>query len=272
MAFRKVTDIKGRIALVTGASGGIGLEFCRELARRGADIVMAAIDDVPLHEAAAEIADRYNVSTYPLTIDLCREDSTSIIDDFLTANALEPYILINNAGIFSFNFITETPERKINAFIDLHVRSVTLLSRRMADRMAAAGEGFILNISSMSCWMPMPGLAMYAATKAYIRVFTRALHYEMRDSGVRVMAACPGGIATDLFGLPENLKRLALRLGAIARPDAFVKGAVKRLLKGKMQYINGLTNRLAILFIGILPTSARMQVKHRMLDRNIKKP
>ena len=233
---------------------------------------MAAIDDGPLHEAADEITRTYGVRTFPLTIDLCRQDAISRIDDLLDEHSLTPYILINNAGIFSFNYITETPETKINAFVDLHVRSVTLLSRHYADVMARHGGGFILNMSSMSCWMPMPGLAMYAATKAYIRVFSRSLHYEMRDVGVRVMVACPGGIATDLFGLPDNLKRLALRLGAITRPETFVRGAVRRLLKGRMQYINGLTNRLAILFIGILPTPLRMQVKHRLLDRNIRKP
>ncbi|MDE5773266.1 MAG: SDR family NAD(P)-dependent oxidoreductase [Muribaculaceae bacterium] len=264
--------LKHKTAIITGASGGIGLEFCRELATLGADLVMISIDDEPLKRAADEIARVYDVRTFPLTIDLCRPEAPAEIDLFLRERQLVPYILINNAGIFSFDYLTEIPERKINAFIDLHVRSVTMLSRHFAGIMRDEEEGYILNMSSMSCWMPMPGLAMYSATKAYIRAFTRALHYEMRDSGVRILAACPGGIATDLFGLPANLKRLALRLGAIARPETFVHRAVRRLLNGKMQYINGLTNRLAILLIGMLPTAARMQVKRRLLDRNIRKP
>lgn len=113
---------------------------------------------------------------------------------------------------------------------------------------------------------------MYAATKAYIRVFSRALHYETRDSGVTVTVACPGGIATDLFGLPENLKKLAVNIGAIDTPERFVKKALKRMLKGKKQYINGIVNRLAIVFIAVLPTSARMLVKRKMLDKNITRP
>ena len=113
---------------------------------------------------------------------------------------------------------------------------------------------------------------MFCATNAFIRVFCRSLHYELRDYGVKVMVACPGGIATDLFGLPDNLKRLALRLGAITRPEVFARRAVRRLLRGRRQYVNGLTNRLAILFVGTLPTWARMMVKHRLLDRGIIRP
>lgn len=112
---------------------------------------------------------------------------------------------------------------------------------------------------------------MYAATKSYIRVFTRSLHYEMKDSGVRVMVACPGGIATDLFGLPDNLKRLALSIGALSTPEKFTSKAVTRLMKGKKQYINGWLNRLSIFFVGITPDNIRMLIKHKMLDKGIRR-
>lgn len=265
-------SLKGKLAVVTGASGGIGLEFCKTLAERGASLLMISIDDAPLHDAAEAIRDAYGVPTYPMTLDLCRLDAMERIWGYMANLNIDPDILINNAGIFSFAPAIDIPERKINAFIDLHVRAATMLSIEFARYFKKRGSGYILNMSSMSCWMPMPGLSMYASTKAYIRTFTRSLHYEMRDYGVKVMAACPGGIATDLFGLPDNLKRLALRLGAIARPDVFARRAVNRLLRGRKQYINGLTNRLAILFVGTLPTWARMMIKHRMLDRGITKP
>lgn len=118
----------------------------------------------------------------------------------------------------------------------------------------------------------MPGIALYSATKAYIRVLTRAFHYELRDSGVKVMAACPGGIATSLFGLPPHLVKLALRLHAIETPEKFTEKAIKRLLKGKKQYINGWLNRLSIFVVSIMPTSVRMLIKHKMLDKNITRP
>lgn len=112
---------------------------------------------------------------------------------------------------------------------------------------------------------------MYSSTKAYIRVLSRAMHYEMRDAGVRVCVACPGGIATDLFGLPPKLQRLAVRLGVLDTPESFARKALKRMLRGKQQYINGLLNRVSILAVGMTPRWVRMQVKYRLLDKGIKR-
>lgn len=264
-------SLRGKVAVVTGADGGIGTEFCRTLARRGADLVMVSIDGDGVTRRAEEITRTFGVRTWPMRLDLTDPDAGALLMSFIDARQIDPYILINNAGIFSFAPVLETPEKKLNTFVDLHVRAVVDLCRIFGQRMSAKGRGYILNMSSMSCWMPMPGLAMYASTKAFLRVFSRSLHYELRESGVKVMVACPGGIATDLFGLSPKLTRLALRLGAIARPDTFAEKAVKRLLKGRAQYVNGLTNRLAILFVGSLPRRARMTVKHQMLDKGIRR-
>lgn len=265
-------DLRGRMAVVTGASSGIGLSFCRTLAAMGCGLVMVSNQETELHGCASDIASRYGVVTYPFFCDLTAEDSAERILAFIDAQALSIDYLINNAGIFSFLPIAETSEKKIDCFIDLHVRAVTSLSRAFAKRFMARGHGRILNMSSMSCWAPMPGLAMYAATKAYIRVFTRSLHYELLDNGVTATAACPGGIATDLFGLPPKLMRLAVRLGAVQTTEKFTRAAVRRMLRGKKQYINGLINRIAIPAVGLAPTGLRMMVKRRMLDRNITRP
>ena len=262
-------DVQGKVAVVTGASSGIGLEFSRRLAERGCDIVMISNVEEDLQRESKALSEQYRIKTYILHLDLTQPDVVERIDEFMQRERLEAYLLINNAGIFSFLPVTDTPQGKIECFVDLHVRAVTLLSRFFGDKMKQRGEGYILNMSSMSCWMPMPGIAMYSATKAYIRVFTRALHYELRDSGVRVMVACPGGIATTLFGLPENLKRFAVGIGVLATPEGFTRKAVVRLLKGRKQYINGLLNRFSIFFIATLPTWARMLVKRKLLDRGI---
>lgn len=264
---KKLTN---RYALVTGASGGIGYEFCKVLASMGCNLIMAAIEDTILIEKAEEIKAAYSVEALPLTIDLTSPDAVERILAFMETRSITPYILINNAGVFTFSPVTEHSEKKIDLFIDLHIRATTLLCREIGDIMKKKGEGRILNMSSMSCWMPMPGIAMYSSTKAYIRVFSRALHYEMKDFGVRVTVACPGGIATDLFGLPKNLQKFAVNVGVLAKPDKFALKAVKKMLKGRKQYINGLLNRFSIFFVAILPTPVRMLVKRRMLDRDIR--
>lgn len=113
----------------------------------------------------------------------------------------------------------------------------------------------------------MPGIAMYSATKAYIRVLSRAMRLELKDSGVSVTVACPGGIATDLFGLPKNLQRLAVRLGVLQTPQKFVSKVLRATLRQRKQYINGWLNRVSILAVGCTPDWLRIQVKRKMLDR-----
>lgn len=257
---------RGRWAVVTGASSGIGLCFCRELAHRGCNLIMVS-NQVCLTQCAGDIAADFGVTAYPFVCDLTADDSIGLLLDFIDSRRLSPDYLINNAGIFSFREVTATDPARVDCFIDLHVRAVTRLSREFALRFARRGSGRILNMSSMSCWMPMPGIALYSATKAYIRVFSRALCYELRDSDVSVTVACPGGIATDLFGLSDRLKRLAVSLGVLTRPETFARKAIDRMLKGRKQYINGLLNRLSIFFVAITPTPVRMMVKHRLLDR-----
>lgn len=265
------TMLSGRWGLVTGADGGIGLEICRALARRGCSLVMVSVTTNPLRNAALKIEKEFNVKALPLTTDLTDRHSVSIIAAFLLSRNIEIDYLVNNAGVFSFNELALTNDATIERFMDLHVRATTMLSVHFARIFRERGSGRMLNMSSMSCWMPMPGLAMYASTKAYIRVLSRSLHYELKDYGSSVTVATPGGIATNLFGLPDNLKRLAVRLGVLETPERFAEKAIKAMLKGKKQYINGLLNRISIVFVGMSPTWVRMLVKHKLLDRNIRK-
>lgn len=262
--------LKNKWGVVTGASGGIGLEFCRVLAALGCNLLMVAIEDELLVERARQVKEEFGVNAVPFTLDLTKADATVRIMALMESRGIEPYILINNAGIFTFSPVCEHSEQKVDRFVDLHVRATTQLCREFALKMKARGEGRILNMSSMSCWMPMPGIAMYSATKAYIRVLSRAMHYELKDYGVTVTVACPGGIATDLFGLPPKLQKLAVNLGVLARPEKFAQKAVGKMLKGRKQYINGALNRFSIFFISILPTPVRMLVKRKMLDRGIR--
>ena len=262
-------DISGMTALVTGAAGGIGLEFAKVLAKRGCNLILLDIDDTRLTAAREDILSINAVDVHLLKINLTSENFIDRVENFCHESGLMPEILINNAGIFSFKPIADTATGKIEAFINLHIRAVTLLSQWFVSKRKDSGKGWMLNMSSMSCWMPMPGLAMYSSTKSYIRVFTRALHYEMKEFGVGVTVACPGGIATDLFGLPKKWQKFAVAIGVLQTPQAFTKRAVDKMLKKKKQYINGWLNRFSIFFVGILPTSVRMMVKHHLLDKGI---
>ena len=256
-------------ALVTGASSGIGLEFCHQLASMGINLLMVSNQMQELANARDTLAAKYPDQRFWAHYkDLAHPDAAEEIYAYCSQNGIVVDILINNAGIFSFKTITDTTTDRLNLFIDLHMRTVTQLCQRFAIDMKSRRSGYILNMSSMSCWMPMPGIGMYAATKAYIRVFSRSLALELKDYGVGVTVACPGGIATDLFGLPRNLQRLGVKFGVLATPQRFVSGALKRMFNHKKQYINGFINRLAIVAVAILPDSMRLIVKHKLLDKN----
>lgn len=265
----KRVDLSSSCAIVTGATGGIGCCFAIELASAGCSLVLVDLDESRLFKTADIISEKYGVFILTLPLDLTRKDAVEALDSFCKENLIDPDILINNAGIFSFAEICNTKESKIETFIDLHIRAVTMLSRWFVKKRIQEGNGWLLNMSSMSCWMPMPGLAMYAATKAYIRVFSRSLHYEAKDAGVGVTVACPGGIATDLFGLPQNLKKLAVRIRVLDTPEKFARKSIDRMLKKKEQYINGWLNRFSIFLVGVTPAHVRMMVKHRLLDKGI---
>lgn len=261
-----------RLALVTGASSGIGLEFSRRFAEAGVNLVMVSNQPRELDMHASDLHNRYSVSVTTLNLDLATSGAAIRVMDFLHEQALSPDILINNAGIFSFDLLADTPPAKISLFINLHVRFLTELSILMAEDMCRRGRGWILNMSSMSCWMPMPGIAMYSATKAYVHTFSRAMAYELRGSGVSLTVACPGGIATDLFGLPTHLMRLAVKIHAIQTPERFTRKALSRMFRRRHQYINGFINRLGILFVGLTPTHGRMLVKKYLLDKGVRRP
>lgn len=202
-----------------------------------------------------------------LQLDLTEPEAPERLMNFLDAQGLQPDLLINNAGIFDFATVASfTPER-LRQYFDLHIRALTRLTTLMAERMAANGGGSILNMGSMSCWMPFGGIGIYAATKAYVRVFTRSYGLEMRPRGVKIMVACPGGIATDLYGLPERYQRLGVRLGVLVTPERFTRGALRALRRGKAQNINGVLNHLAIPFFGIIPEWARRRIYGLTLPR-----
>lgn len=258
----------GKTALVTGASSGIGLEFSRQLAERGASVVLVSNQEAELNRVCAELAQGYpDQKFYACYKDLCEQDCADFLMDYCRTNGIDVNILVNNAGVFAFKEVVDMSPEHLNLFVDLHMRAVIQLCRTFAEDMKKRGGGYILNMSSMSCWMPMPGIAMYSATKSYIQVLSRAMNLELRDSGVCVMVACPGGIATDLFGLPKNLQNFAVKIGVLATPQKFVRGALKRLFKRKSQYVNGLLNKMASAIVPKLPVCVKMQVKYRLLDK-----
>ncbi len=181
-------------ALVTGASSGIGLQIAHQLAGLGYNLAIVSRDDNALARAQQQIATEHGIEVRRLTLDLVDRDAATKLHDWTSSQRLEIEILVNNAGAFSFLDVTESSPERIEQLIGLHVVTPTLTCRLYGAEMVRRGHGRILNMSSYSIWMPLPGLALYSASKDYLKNFSRAFAKEVREHGVTVTAVCPAGV------------------------------------------------------------------------------
>lgn len=241
-------------ALVTGAGRGIGRQYADQLAARGYDLILVDRNDEEVKAASSEIETAYpGVSARAIVMDLARESAAQELFDEVTGSGAHIDVLVNNAGLFSFNDITATSEDTVRSLILLHDLTLTNLNRLFATDMAGHGGGHILNMSSYSIWMPFPGLALYSASKAYIKAFSVAFSKEVREKGVFVTAICPAGVATDLYGLSPRFQRLGLRLGALITPARCAKRGLKALFRHRRSSVPDWWNCLFIPILKHLP-------------------
>lgn len=233
-------------ALVTGAGSGIGRCYALRLAALGYDVAIAGDRRCPLEEVAREIEEASGRRVLVLEMDLARVEASDELYDAVRRAGIEVEVLVNNAGIFSFCDMLQTPPERIERMILLHDMTLSKNCIAFGRDMAARGRGWILNMSSFSIWMPFPGMALYTATKSYVKTFSVAFAKEMRECGVRVTAVCPAGVATDLYGLAPSLQRLGLRLGALITPDSCARRGLRALWRGRRCVVPDWWNRLFI--------------------------
>ncbi|MBO4530488.1 MAG: SDR family NAD(P)-dependent oxidoreductase [Paludibacteraceae bacterium] len=240
-------------ALVTGASSGIGLQYATELARQKYDLLLVSNQEKEIQEAATDLANRFGVQTIGLYKDLSTENAAQELHTYCKENNLQIDILINNAGIFFFNEYVKTDIKRIELMLNLHMKTVSEMCYYFGADMKERGFGYILNMSSMSAWMTMPGISVYNATKAYILNFSRSIWYEMKPYGVGVTAICPGAVDTGLYGLSDKWRKVAVGIGVSMRPEELAKKALKKMFKKKKQYIPGWINHIFIFLVKHLP-------------------
>lgn len=219
-----------RTALVTGASKGIGRCYALQLAELGYNVLMVSLTISDLTKTATEVA---KVNNKVWVRYLCKDMATMTAAEELFAwteqEAIKIDVLINNAGIFSFCDILNTPIERIERIILLHDMTATKMCRIYAEDIAKRGGGYILNMSSYSIWMPYPGLSLYSASKAYLKSFSVAFSKEVREKGIYVTAICPAGIATDLYGLSPDLQRFGVKTGILMTPQSCARRSLNAL-------------------------------------------
>jgi short-subunit dehydrogenase len=241
-------------ALVTGASEGIGREIARVFASERFDVVLVARSRDRLEALASELASRHGVRAEAIALDLACADAPARLFADTQRRGIHVDVLVNNAGVLEFGSFVETPLERLAGMVGLNVAASTCLTRLYLEPMIVARHGHLLNVASTGAFLPLPSLAAYAATKAYILALSEALAEELRDTGVSVTACCPGLTDTEMVAKVQVVERLRGIVPSILFPlmDArsVAREAFDACMRGETVHVAGLTNRLAVSLLG----------------------
>lgn len=245
-----MAELSGQTALVTGASSGIGAAIARELAQRGAGLVLAARRRDRLEALADEL--KGQVPVLVEAIDLGDPDSPAALVERLGEAGLNVDILINNAGFGAHGEFVGADWERQRGMLHVNILSLTELTHRLIPAMVERGRGHVMNIASIGAFLPVPDFAVYAATKAFVRNFTEALDWELRDTGVRAIVVSPGGTRTEFMEVGGNeLTRIGMMASMSARNCARI--GVRKMLGGRRGVVTGWYNALAMWSLRFVP-------------------
>jgi short-subunit dehydrogenase len=227
-----------KVALVTGASAGLGVEFARQLSKRGHRLVLAARRKERLEELAKKLGNARAVA-----IDLSKANAALKLMDDLTANGETVDLLVNNAGFGLIGQFAELDAKREREMVDLNVGVLTDLCRAVAPDMIERRSGGIINVASTAAFQPGPKMAVYFATKAFVLSLTEALHEELKPHGIRVSCLCPGPTRTEFgdvagFGGNGLFDRVAMNAAEV------VETGLKGLDSNHAVVVPGWTNKV----------------------------
>ena len=255
------------VALVTGASAGIGRAFAVQLAARGHNLVLVARDAARLEELAAELTATHGVDADVLSADLLTDEGVAAVEARL-GDADHPVdILVNNAGFGTFGRFAELDVDREVQEVELNVLALLRLTHAALGAMELRHAGAILNIASLAAYQPAPASATYGATKAFVHSFTHAVHEEARGTGVHVMLVCPGYTHTEFHDRAE-LGPTDLPEFVWQSADDVVAAALRDLDRGRSVSIPGVLNQTAAAFSSVAPAGITRRVAGLVVKRS----
>ena len=251
----------GRV-LITGASSGIGAELARVFASHGHRLTLVARRRGQLTRLASELEREHNVDVQVLVQDLAKATGPTTVAKAVAASGEDVGILVNNAGVIDVGPFVRSDHDKIVGLVDLNVRALTSLTSLLLPRMVERGFGRVLNVASLAAFQPVPSMAAYAASKAYVLALSEALSEEVKDTGVSVTALCPGitdtAMVTDIKAGSKAAASLPKEL--VSDPADVAAAAYRALMAGRAVLVPGLPNQI---------TAAWSQVTPRWLTRYV---
>jgi uncharacterized protein len=249
--------------VVTGAASGIGRELARVAAREpwveGSAMVLVDQSRQALEALIAELG-RPGAQSHGLRLDLTEHGAGQRVEDALSERGLYCDVLVNCAGIMVFGPAVEADRDQQLRLLDVNMRALTELTLRFAPAMAARRHGGVLNVGSIAAYLPSPNLALYNASKAYVRAFTAALGAELAGTGVTVTCLDPGIVRTALLAHSPVLQTRLYKVLPHTNPAKVAEVGWRAFRTGKRQFIPGLMNRMIVRAAGLLPEAALLRL------------
>ena len=243
----------GLTALVTGASSGLGECMAEDLAGRGYNLILVARRAEKLMDLAARLKRDHRVDTHVLPADLSEPSSAYELADALAREKLNVDLLVNNAGVMEYAPFHELDPDKLDTLINLNARGCAAMCRAFLPEMLKRGQGRVLNMGSISAFLPMPKIATYAATKSFVLQLTEALSVEYKGTGVSFTAICPSMTETPLVAELRKTQPSATPNFLIGDASKVAREAIDACLAGKVVLVPGVPNRLAIMLTRAQP-------------------
>ncbi|NOU05110.1 MAG: SDR family oxidoreductase [Hyphomicrobiaceae bacterium] len=250
------------VVVITGGSEGLGRALGSKFAAGGHNIILVARDSEKLNRAAEEIRKTTSHAVLTIAIDLTEPDAASRLKSILDQARLQVEILVNNAGIGNFGPREKMNESTLRMLLELNIRATTELTYTFLPEMIASGKGGILNVASMSAFIPMPYMSIYAASKSFVFSMSRSLDQEVRHTGTRVIVLAPGIVDT-LFLAKAGMKRsLWLSLMPTMDADDVARVGYEGFVAGRGVIIPGAANMIVAAILKILPHAPLMRLLH----------
>ena len=247
-----------KVTLITGASSGIGEAFARKLAASDHDLVLVARSEKKLHELCDELMLRHKIFAHYIPVDLLGGNALEKIFSETEKHNFEVDWLINNAGFGSMGDFAALDGGTEANIVRLNVLMLVTLTHKYIAGMRERQTGTIINVSSAAGFQPVPYMATYAATKAFVTSFSEALAEENKDHGVRIMAICPGPTETNFFRAARISEPFGVK--GVQSAEQVVKAALKGLKKGKTTVVSGWANYAGAVLGRVVPTSVTNKV------------
>lgn len=253
-------------ALITGASGGIGWALAKELASQNHDVLLLARSEENLRKNCEELHVKFGVTADFLVIDLSIPDSVLRVKAWLQEKSYSIDILINNAGYGMWGNLKDIPREELNQMMCLNMQTVADFCKVLLPELQKNQKAYILNVASTASYQALPTMTTYAATKAFVVMFSRGLRWELKESNVSVSCVSPGTTSTGFIdrakmsSLREKAEKVTMKAEDVARI------ALKGMFDNQAEIIPGFVNWISVKAVGLLPKSLTERIAKSLYE------